>query len=143
MKTFYFLFIPLIFLSSCEKNKKLVNVWIENDSNINNRIEFSTFLNDSLIDKRIIERDSVADRISTFKVELKLKDVKEQWKFRVVASVNGQETVCKVYADSINKVALLHVNYVERVIRKGNIIYQDTLKYDSIVQKQFYCEVMY
>lgn len=131
-----------ICLCSCGSDKENISVWIENNSDVNREIEVSTYLNDSLVDKRYIEKDSIADRVASFKIDLKLAGKKKESKFKFVSSIDQDQTSCVVNLDSINKSTLLHVNYVRRLLRKGYHFNNDTLKSDSIIRKEFYCELI-
>jgi len=140
MKPFFLFF---FLLCSCKSNSRVLNVWIENNSDANKNIEISTYVNDSLIDKRSITKDSIADRVSIFKVDLKFPDTTRRCVLKFVSSSRGEETSCLVIADSLNKRTLAHVNYVERLFKKGDEYNFIVLKKDTVVRKEFYCEMLY
>ena len=137
----FFLFCFLI--CSCKSNSSVLNVWIENNSDENKNIEISTYVNDSLVDKRNITKDSIADRISTFKVDLNFPSVPKRYVVKFVSSPFGEETSCLLIADSLNKRTLMHVNYVKRLFKKGNELDNRILMKDTVVRKEFYCEILY
>jgi hypothetical protein len=133
-----------LFLCSCKDKKRgTIAIWIENNSDINKNIEVATYLDDSVADKRIIKKDSIADRVLLFRIELKLPVVQPQYRIRFVLPATKEETSCLVMADSLTETDLLHVNYVERIFKKGSQFENLTLGKDSVYEKTFYCEVIH
>lgn len=140
MKLIYLIVISFL-LSGCGIHEKNIAIWIENDSDLYKSIEVSTFLDDSLMDKRHIEKDSIADRYSPFYLELNLPGQKKESTFKFVVSIDGDQTSCEINIDTLDKSTFLHVNYVERLLKKGAQFDNDTLKRDTVYRKDFYCEI--
>jgi hypothetical protein len=141
MKVFYLIFLTLLGLSSCKRHKEHISIWIENNSDLNSYMEFSTYIDDSLVDKRKINKDSIADNIQPFGVEFTPGKYKILI-FRFVSSIRGESVRCVVNIDSISKSSLLHVNYVYRVLRKNPLVDQPDLQKDKLLRKDFYCELI-
>lgn len=139
MRSRHELYLLIVFLYCCNSNEESISVWIENNSDVKNRIEVATYLNDSLVDRREIIKDSIADRILPFRI--KLPSLRTQTVFKFVVSGSG-EAMCSVNPDSINHRTLLHVNYVERIFRKGSWLNNTILQKDSFIRQEFYCEIM-
>jgi hypothetical protein len=138
-----YIFIFFILLYSCKSNSRAINVWIENNSDLHKNIEISTYVDDSLVDKRFIAKDSISDRISTFKVDLNFSSSKTKKQLKFISSLGGEKTSCFVIENSLNERALAHVNYVERLFKKGDEYNKIILKSDTVYRKAFYCEIMY
>lgn len=113
----------------------MVEIWIENNSNFAKVVEFSTYMDDSLVDRRkVIREDSVADLIRSFRVNL---PVSRSVRFRFVADSCGRETECVVNPDSISREAFVNVVFMDRTLRGG-------LGPDSVlVDTSFGCKVYY
>lgn len=140
MRIKHLLYLLIVFLCNCKSNEETIAIWIENNSDMKNRIEVTTYLNDSIIDKREIIKDSIADKVLPFRI--KLPSLRTQAVFKFVIPGN-EETRCLVKPDSINNKTLLHVNYVEKVFKKGSQFNKAILQKDSIIRKEFYCDIMY
>ncbi|HEX3934334.1 MAG TPA: hypothetical protein VHW43_06615 [Puia sp.] len=133
-----------LFLCCCkDKNRGTVAIWIENNSDVNKNIEIATYLGDSMVDKRIIMKDSISDRILLFRIQLKLPVVERQHRIRFVLPATKEETSCLVMADSLSETDLLHVNYVERIFKRGSQFENVTLGKDRVYDKRFDCEVIH
>jgi len=119
-----------------------ISIWIENSSNKRDSIHVNTFINDSLCDSRTVYKDSIADRIHPFRVNLNLPKYKNNWAFKFKLSNSNEEAVCLVAEDSLANISFLHVNFVERYFKKGTAINSHILDEDSLFEKSFYCELM-
>src|ERR1700753_2219495 len=126
------IYLFVLLLCSCKNDSKVIKIWIENNSDINRSIEISTYFNDSLIDKRNIVKDSIADRIRLFKVDLKLQDGKLKSVLKFVSPIHGEKTSCFIYLDSLDKTSLIHVNYVESILKKGTLFDNVILNRDTV-----------
>lgn len=143
LKVFGLLFFILSFYCCKIKNGRTISIWIENNSAINKNIEVATYLDDSMVDKRNIMKDSIADRVLPFKIELKTSTIDRKYRFRFVLPSYQEEVNCIAYEDSLKEATLLHVNYVEKIYKRGSHFENVTLNNDSIYDKRFYCEVLY
>jgi hypothetical protein len=123
--------------------KASVNIWIENSSDIKDSIYVKTFLGDSMVDQRPIYRDSIADRIFPFTIQLPKAKNGKYFTFRFITFPENLETSIIINVDSVEAISFLHVNYVETLFKKGYVIFSDTLKADSIIKKEFYSEIVY
>lgn len=140
MKVQYFISFVIFFIFSCRNIEKSINVLIENNSDLNEKIDVAIYVNDSLVDNRSVNRNSIADSFLPFKIGIENEDKKVVLKF--ILSEN-EMTSCIVNADSICERTLVHVNYVEKLFKKGYEFNKTVLLKDSIIRKDFYCEIMY
>jgi hypothetical protein len=142
MKFSYLFYLILFFLYACKSDSKKIQIWFENNSDRSSVVEVSTYINDSLIDIRKVQQDSISDRVRAFDVKVIGDKFKKTSNLKFVLSGSNDETSCLINIDSMGKNKLVHVNYVERLLKKGYIINSDTLKQDSVVRKEFYCEIL-
>jgi hypothetical protein len=117
MKHLYLLLLYASLLGACDHRKK-VEIWIENVSVPGKAVQFTSFMGDSMIDRRNVARDSVADRVLSYFVYLPAGSSGER-RFRFLAEGNKAETGCAVCIDSLKKGAFLHVRYEEQTIPGG------------------------
>jgi len=130
----------ILSLPSCKKDKQTIRVWIENNSTINNNLEVRTYLNDSLLDTRNIQKDSVADRVKPFEISYNSTGKILNVSFVIVGT--NEKTSCSINIDSLTPRSLVHMNYVEKGFKKGDQYNNAILQTDSIIDKRFYCEIM-
>ena len=140
MRLQFCIFCIIFFFYSCFDKDKVIKIAIENNSDLKHSIEISTYLGDSLIDKRMIKRDTSKVSFSNFEVNLSKAEGKKEFSFIVTGS--NERTNCIVFLDSLDKTALLHVNYLEVLFKKGYQYKSEILTKDTVVQKEFYCEIM-
>ena len=141
IKIFIFV-IGIVFLAcSCWNTQKTITIAIENNSDIKTNIEVSTYLDDSLIDKRLIKRDTFNVSFSIFKMTVQTGKKSSIVKFEL--SNSGQKAECRIKPDSINNNSVIHVNYIETLFKKGYQYKSKILNKDTVVREELYCEVMY
>lgn len=129
-------------LASCGPSKKTLEVWIENSSDLHDSIEVLTYLDDSLMDKRIVRRDSIADAYSPFLIDYNMSGNKKEHVLRFAIPDLQKQTSCLISTDSVAKGVWIHVNHVEQVWRKGRQIENEVLERDSVYDNSFYCEII-
>lgn len=128
-----------ILFSQCKSKPAFIKIWIENNSDIHNSLEFITLFEDNIVDRRMVKKDSIADRFLPFKLRLPNSE-RLVLKFK---TTHDNATTCTLKLDSVTANTLVHVNYVEKLFRKGALFNGAVLSNDSTIRKDFYCEVMY
>lgn len=136
MTRLYLILLFAVGLTACGDHPRQVEIWIENNSDSARVVAFSTYMDDSLVDRRRVVRDSIADLIRSFVVTL--PGVRRPVRFRFVADSTHRETSCLVNPDSIRKSAFLNVVYVDRIMR-GRGLGPDSV----LVDTAFGCKVYY
>lgn len=142
MIRFYLLLLFAALPVACHDRPKKVEIWIENASDPGKVVSFSSYMGDSLVDRRKVGRDSVAGRIASFMVEVPLPLDRTRpsgrSQFRFVADSNRGEVDCMVNLDSIGAEAFIHVFFVDRTVLAVG------MGMDSVVvDKGFGCRVYY
>lgn len=139
MKYFYCCVVIVLSFTACIPERKNIGVWIENSSDRYDSLEILTYFADSLVDKRLIVRDSIADRIRTFNVEIGTSD---QTQFRFRSNTHNSEIRYTVHRDSLKPKSILHVNLVEKRIH-GELKIDSTHSLSIMFQPiNFYAEII-
>lgn len=140
MRNILFLLILFFAFENCSHKTNEIKIYFENNSDIAKSITVLTFINNRQVDKRAVIRDTIADRFQAFSVKPQETD-KPPYKITFKLSGRIETTTCVINPDSI-KDARLHVNFVEELFKKGNQYESRILDNDTIVRKDFYCEIL-
>ena len=58
----------ILMFGSCSHSPSQLVIWIENSSDVKDKLMVSTYLNNKLVDEREIERDTIMNSKSSFKI---------------------------------------------------------------------------
>jgi hypothetical protein len=128
-----------IFISSCASHPKFIELDIENSSDVRPVINMEIYREDKLFRKEIVRKYNVA-RFT----ELRIQNIPDTLFLRFVIPQTKEETSCEILKKNIDKnFATVHVNLTEILFKKGDTYKGSILDKDSIMKRNFYCEVMY
>ena len=137
MKHLFLLLLCAVLPAACDHHKK-VEIWIENASDPGRVVSFSSYMDDSLVDRRKVGRDSIVGRILSYVVYVPASRLSSKSRFRFVADSNRGEVDCTVNLDSIGVEAFIHVFFVDKTALAVG------MGMDSVVvERGFGCRVYY
>ncbi len=114
---------------------------MENNSDIKPAIEITTSVNDSFYAVHTVKcvKEKITNTNFIITTPIKWDIIKLKF------SINGylDTSICNIIRDSVKNEIVVHVNLNEILFKKGWNYKSYILDKDTIVQKQFYSEVMY
>jgi hypothetical protein len=131
----------MIVASSSGSSKKQIKVFIENASDGRQSIEVGIYLNGSLMDTKRVDRDTL--KISYASLDLNLPGGSKQSVIQFKIPKSGEVAECSIDPDSLSQHSRVRVVLIETVFKKGWRFNTVTLDKDSIVRKDFDCQVIY
>jgi hypothetical protein len=140
MKNKFLILILFFCFQNCTHKNNEIKIYLENSSNVAKTITVTTFINNRKVDERTVAKDTIADRFRTFNVKL-LETDKNPVEIAFRLGGRTETTSCIINPDSIKNVTV-HVNFVETLFKKGYQYESKVLDTDTIVRKDFYCEIL-
>ena len=136
-----FLVFLMIIASSCGNGKKTVKVFIENASDARQSIDVAIFLNGTLVDTKRVDRDTLKITYASF--DLNMPDDRKQSTIEFKIPKTGEVAACAIDPDSLTQHSRIRTVLIETVFKKGWLYATGILDRDSIVRKEFDCQVLY
>lgn len=132
------LIILTLFTLGCRKDR-FINVYLENSSETIPVLTVATYINGSYYNTIRVKKNTSA--INWANYQLLLPSNKDSVQIMFVIPENNCRTACILLRDSLTSRSWMHVNYNEVLFRKGDQYYGYILSKDTVVEKNFYCEV--
>jgi hypothetical protein len=126
-------------LGSCKGSDNL-NIYYENCSDVNEKVSVETYLDGKLIDTRDVIKGDTLVKMDNLK--LKLSDIGDTVKLQFRIQGKGYHSECNFSKNAITQNSWVHVNLREILFRKGDQVPGQVLEKDSLIEKEFYCELV-
>lgn len=130
----------LIALCCCNKKGNDIVVLFENNSDVDSIINIETYIDDDFYKSVQVKRDTT--RVRYEELLIKPPTEKKNVKLLFVIGKSKDTASCIVYKPVLNKKSYVHVNFNELLFKKGFNYLGQMLQKDSIVRKNFYCEII-
>ena len=128
-----------LILGSCQHSKS-INIYYENSSDVNEKISLETFLNGKLIDTRVVNRGDTLIKMSN--LSLNLDNIGDTFRLQFSVPEKSYKTECAFSTKELKEGSWIHVNLREIMFHKGDQIPGGVLAKDSIMDGDFYCELV-
>ena len=132
----------IILLTACSiPNKKEVTVYFENNSDMDSILTIKTYLNDTFYKTIQVRRNR--SKIYDTSLIVSYEQVNNNsLKLKFMVDNKQDSTSCLLPVAEKDTVSYVHVNFLTIVFKKGYVVYEKTLERDSVVEHQFYCELV-
>lgn len=129
----------ILILGSCKGSENL-NIYYENISDVNEKVSVETYLDGKLIDTRVVSKGDTMVKMDNLK--LKMSDIGDTVNLQFRIQGKGYHSECNFSKKGITQNSWVHVNLREILFKKGDHIPGQVLEKDSIMEREFYCELV-
>lgn len=136
MKQFFLL---IFFFISCN-NRKNITIAIENNCNASEQLVFYVYRGKVLIKSLLVPHSKTS--ISYVSTSIEIEPPYDNIALTFKIKERTDSTNLNISGKELTKSKIIHVNFVEQILKKGAKSGNSILAKDSIVYKDFYSELM-
>lgn len=142
MKKLVIILFSISFLYGCGTSaKRSIIIRFENNSDLDTVLTIDTYLDGQNIKSTSVKRDLL--NIYDTSVNISVKGVeKQKVELQFIIESTHDTASCIISPQQADRLGYIHVNFVKKVFEKGYLVFDKILDKDSVVHRDFYCELI-